>query len=158
MKVFICLSIDEACKEIIILFITLSTKYNAFNSSNITLLFNGQLYWNIFSNMHSGSCAYILLRHIMGMKSLEIFVCFVYYPWEGALYKVKIKYNFTFHIARNIQLSTNSGTCTWHKVGLSLRIQYTLMSASIYCTVQKSHYPPGNHHASHFLKCPISRS
>ena len=25
-------------------------------------------------------------------------------------------------------------------------------------TVQKSHYPPGNHHASHFLKCPISRS
>ena len=25
-------------------------------------------------------------------------------------------------------------------------------------TAQKSHYPLGNHHASHFLKCPISRS
>ena len=24
-------------------------------------------------------------------------------------------------------------------------------------TGQKSHYPSGNHHASHFLKCPISR-
>ena len=24
-------------------------------------------------------------------------------------------------------------------------------------TVQKNNYPPGNHHASHFLKCPISR-
>ena len=25
-------------------------------------------------------------------------------------------------------------------------------------TVEKSHYPPGNHHANHFQKCPISRS
>ena len=27
-----------------------------------------------------------------------------------------------------------------------------------YITGQQSHYPPGNHHASHVLKCPISRS
>ena len=24
-------------------------------------------------------------------------------------------------------------------------------------TAQKKHYPPGNHHASHFLKCRIYR-
>ena len=36
-------------------------------------------------------------------------------------------------------------------------LQWT--SVSIFdSTGQKSHYQPGNHHASHFLKCPISRS
>ena len=33
-----------------------------------------------------------------------------------------------------------------------------LCSIDVHSAEKAKHYPPGNHYASHFLKCPISRS